>query len=254
MGAPLSAQDIDQFVELGFCAVRRAIPGAVVDEVLASVRGSAEEERASWWMRQRSVYYLPVLAAALSEPVRGAFDQLAGPGEWHLAASWGFPVRGGGPLPPKWHIDGDWFTHHVDSGEQILTPIFLWQDVTENDGPTLLAPGSHRDVARLLAEAEPKGVPGERILDFINGRIRPRDVVKATGEAGDVIICHPFLVHSTDTNGAQKPRYISNVAVHGRRPMRTDLTAGETSPVELPIAQALQRYGAAAALGGTIRT
>jgi hypothetical protein len=138
-----------------------------------------------------------------------------------------------------WHIDGDWFTHHLTSGEQVLSPIFLWDDVGPGDGPTLLALGSHHAVARLLSGAEPDGIPGDEIGTFFHKRLQVNETIAATGTAGDVIICHPFLAHSVNPIGPRRPRYISNIAVHGFAQLNLDPVAGELSPVESAIAMAL---------------
>jgi hypothetical protein len=142
-------------------------------------------------------------------------------------------------MEPLWHIDGDWFTHHVTSGVQILTPIFLWTDVGDEDSPTLLCPGSHRSIARLLADHEPAGIPGDRVLAVVHESAQVTEVVPATGEAGDLIVCHPFLVHSINPVGPRRARYVSNVAVHGSGPLRVGHEPGPTSPVERAIALAL---------------
>jgi hypothetical protein len=137
-----------------------------------------------------------------------------------------------------WHIDGDWFRHHLTSGEQVLTPIFLWDDVGPDDGPTLLAVGSHRAVARLLRDAEPEGVPGEEIGRFFHKPLHVDATTVATGTAGDVIICHPFLAHSVNPIGPREPRYVSNTTVHGFAQLNLD-PAAALSPVESAIAEAL---------------
>jgi hypothetical protein len=51
----------------------------------------------------------------------------------------------------------------VTSGEQVLTPILLWDEVDLDDSPTLLGVGSHLAVARLLVASEPEGISGEDI-------------------------------------------------------------------------------------------
>jgi hypothetical protein len=182
---------------------------------------------------------MPILTRTLTPAVRSAFDQLAGAGGWHLAGNWGFPSRFPGPVDPVWHIDGDWFTHHLTSGEQILTPIFLWDDVGPSDGPTLLCPGSHRTVAKVLAEHEPAGIPGDRVAAVIHQSLRPAGSVPATGRAGDVIICHPFLAHTINPVGPNQARYLSNVAVHGFRQRTLTGDASSLTPVEKAIAHAL---------------
>jgi hypothetical protein len=179
---------------------------------------------------------------ALTPAVRAAFDALIGEDRWHLAARWGFPTRLPGPGGPAvgWHIDGDWFNHHLTSGEQVLSPIFLWDNIGPADGPTLLAVGSHQAVARLLSDAEPDGVPGEEIGRFFHNRLQVGETTAATGTAGDVIICHPFLAHSVNPVGPKRPRYISKIAVHGFAPLTFDAGAPNLSPVERAIVQALQ--------------
>jgi hypothetical protein len=121
----------------------------------------------------------------------------------------------------------------------VLSPIFLWDDVGPDDGPTLLAPGSHLRVARLLRDAEPDGVPGDEIGRFFHGRLQVDATIAATGTAGDVIICHPLLAHSVNPLGPSGPRYISNIAVHGFAPLNIDPAIARLAPVERAIAIAL---------------
>ena len=209
--------DVEGFIEDGFTVLRGAVPRTVAAAVLAVLESTAEPSHGeAWRIEQRSIYDMPILVEAVTEAVRACFDALAGTGGWHLAANWGFPWRCPGPIEAMWHIDGDWFTHHVWSGEQMLTPIFLWHDVDQDGGPTLLARGTHREVARLLASREPEGVPGDRIGRAVHEAINVVDAVPATGTAGDVYVCHPFLGHSFSPIGPAEPRVISNVCVHGR--------------------------------------
>jgi hypothetical protein len=197
-----------------------------------------------WRLGQATVYDLPTLIKAATPPVRAAFDTLAGENRWHLTANWGFPTRFPGRCASVWHIDGDWFTHHVTSGEQVLTPIFLWDDVGVDDSPTLLGVGSHLAVARLLAAREPEGIPGEDIGRVVHDNVHCDDLEQATGATGDVIICHPFLAHAINPAGPMRPRYISNVAVHGTGPLQiTTNSASELTPVELAISNALGPAG-----------
>ena len=81
---------------------------------------------------------------------------------------------------------------NVTSRGRALLMLFLFSDVGESDAPTRIRPGSHLDMARLL---EPAGEAGmsHLMLDEI-GSGRPE--VVATGEAGAVYLCHPFLVHA----------------------------------------------------------
>jgi hypothetical protein len=231
--------DRDEFVDRGFVRLRNAVP----DDVVRAVRAAAQrlvpdEADAPWKIGMASVYDLPVLAHAVSPLVRRAVDALVGRGRWHFAAMWGFPTRFPGPIDPLWHIDGDWFTHHLVSGDQVLTPIFFWDHVGPQDGPTLLCPGSHLEVARLIESREPEGIPGSEIALAVHSRVACERPVPAIGSSGDVMLCHPFLAHTINPAGSTRGRYISNVAVHGVA-LRLDENDHRSSPVERAIARAL---------------
>src|SRR5579862_5775181 len=183
-GGAFSNAEIASFVTDGFVRVSGAVPLDVVAEVRAAAAARVPPACTdSWFLGHASVYDLPVLVQALTPTVRDAFDSLMGEGRWHLAANWGLPTRLPGPGGPAvgWHIDGDWFRHHLTSGEQVLSPIFLWDDVGPDDGPTLLAVGSHHSVARLLRDSEPDGIPGDEIGRYFHKGLQVGDTVPATG-------------------------------------------------------------------------
>jgi hypothetical protein len=235
--------DAEDFMARGWVRVRGGVPDETVRRVREAIHLLVPSEPAApWKIETASVYELPVLAHAVGPRVRKAVDVLVGPARWHFAAMWGFPTRFSGSIDPLWHIDGDWFHHHPVSGEQVLTPIFFWDTIGPDDGPTLLGSGSHGTVARLLASREPEGIPGSEIAAAVHEHVS-RDRLQAelaTGEAGDVILCHPFLAHTINPNGSSRPRYISNVAVHAVADMNFDEQRRTLSPVETAIAQALQ--------------
>jgi hypothetical protein len=232
--------DVESFMENGYVRVPGAVPQPLarqIGEQAAHLVGASSG--APWRLGLASVYDLPVLVDAITPAVRAAFDALIGAERWHVSATWGFPARFPGASDTLWHIDGDWFTHHVTSSEQVLTPIFLWSDVGIDDSPTLLAVGSHVDVTRLLAEHEPEGVSGAHIGQVVDSTVARHEVAAATGEAGDLIVCHPFLAHTINPAGPTRPRFISNVAVHGKQPLDIGPTTETRSPVEAAIRQAL---------------
>ncbi len=237
----LSSAEIDAFINEGYVVLR----GAVAADVAVELRAAAAQRvppdcKEGWVLGRASVYDLPLLVQAVSPSVREAFDALAGEGGWHVAGMWGFPTRLPGRSGPQWRIDGDWFTHHLRPAAQVLTPIFLWSDVGSEDSPTLLCPGSHREVARYLRDAEPDGVPGEQICEFVHSRLRVTEIVETTGTAGDVIVCHPFLAHTINPASPRKPRFISNVAIHGMPPSTLVERRAQSTPVESAIAAALR--------------
>jgi Phytanoyl-CoA dioxygenase (PhyH) len=210
--------DLDEFRARGFVRVRGAVPRDLAAGVHSFATELVPDDGSAWSLGQTTVYDFPSLAHAISPIVRQAFDALLGQGGWFVDANWGFPTRFGGSVEVGWHVDGDWFHHHIDSPEQVLTPIFLWHDVGEDDAPTLLAPGSHVRVAEMLAELEPTGMPGAAHRQAVHPIVDGAEAVPAVGDAGDVYACHPLLAHSIHPDGpAGGRRVVSNVCVHGRR-------------------------------------
>jgi hypothetical protein len=224
--------DVEAFIDRGY--VR--LPGAVDPEVATSVRQAAEAlvvpDGQAWQLGLATVYDVPALVGAISPAVRTGMDAVLGAGRWFCDSVWGFPTGFPGPAESIWHFDGDWFTHHLSSPEQVLSPLFLWQDTGDDDGPTLLRPGSHHAIARIVAAAEPYGIPGSGTQVDVEGCA---EVVPAVGRAGDVYLCHPFLLHAVNPDGPRARRVISNVAVHhwGPLPFRSgDLNAVERAMVQ----------------------
>ena len=245
MATEMPTLDIESFITDGYVTV----PGAVDEDVAGRIREAAANlvpvsGTSPWQLGRSSVYDMPVLIQAITKSVRQAFDALAGAGKWHVTANWGFPTRFPGPADALWHIDGDWFTHHVNSGEQILTPIFLWDDVGPDDSPTLLCRGSHRRVAQVLAEHEPAGIPGDEVAALVHETIEATGIVGATGSAGDVIVCHPFLAHSINPDGPRRARFISNVRgarLHAAHRARSTIDTHAGRDRDRPSARSLNR-------------
>lgn len=118
---------------------------------------------------------------------------------------------------PGWHKDGSYFRHFLDSREQALLTIVLWSDMRHQGGGTFIAPDSVRLIARHLA-AHPEGVgPGE--FDFAGIASQCTRFEELTGNAGDFIILHPFMLHASSQNVLGIPRFMSNPPVVLREPM-----------------------------------
>jgi ectoine hydroxylase-related dioxygenase (phytanoyl-CoA dioxygenase family) len=163
-----------------------------------------------------------------------------GPGRAAIHQHFGWwPVLFPGSKGPRgWHVDGEDFRHYLTSPEQGLIPIFLFSDVAPGDGGTAVVVGSHQTVARLLADAEPSGL---RPAD-LRRKLPPVDgarVVEVTGEAGDVAMLHPFLVHGWSANLGRDVRFACNPRYSLKEPMQLDRADGAFSPVEEAIRRAL---------------
>ena len=67
-----------------------------------------------------------------------------------------------------------------------------------------------------------------------------RPEVLATGEAGTVYLCHPFLLHAAQMHQGTVPRFLAQPPLTPAEPFRLDREDGSYSPVEIAIRQALQ--------------
>jgi len=93
-------------------------------------------------------------------------------------------------------------------------------------------------VSRFLAE-HPEGVL-PRDFDYADLIGQCRDFVEMTGEAGDVVLLHPFTLHATSQNVLGADRIITNLPLALREPMNFDRPDAHVfSPVECAILRGL---------------
>lgn len=124
-------------------------------------------------------------------------------------------------LPPSpasggWHKDGSFFRHFLDSREQGLLTIVYWSDVVHKGGGTFVAPDSIKVVAEYLA-AHPEGVDdGDAFGKLID---QCTEFEEITGETGDFIILHPFMLHASSNNHSGRVRFMTNPPVVLKEPM-----------------------------------
>lgn len=258
---PLSETQIRAFIEDGFLRIDHAFPRALAEagrRILWQDTGCDPDDPASWTkpVIRLGQYGQPPFAEAANTPVlHQAFDQLVGQGGWRKQGSLGtFPVRFPSPEDPGdagWHIDVSFATEADDPNDflswranllskgRALLMLFLFSDVGEDDAPTRIRIGSHRDIARRLA---PAGEDGLTLRDlaaegFAESAGRPQ--VLAAGEAGTVYLCHPFLVHAAQPHRGTRPRFMAQPPLLPAAPFRLDREDGRYSPVEQAIRQAL---------------
>src|SRR4030095_1113688 len=104
------------------------------------------------------------------------------------------------PGDAGWHIDGSydvdgaWWVNVRSRGRGLLA-LFLFTDVGSEDAPTELIVGSHLDVPSILAPCGERGVFFGDVVSQLSASAFQRPRVHATGRAGDVFLCHPFIVH-----------------------------------------------------------
>ena len=259
----LGDAQIQQFIDDGFVRIDRAFPRELAGQARAimwrDLPGDPDDP-ASW---TRPVVRLPgygdePFRKAVNTPrLHAAFDQIVGRGRWRPRSNLGtFPVRFPHPDDPGdagWHIDVSFpgpssdpderqdfssWRANVTSRDRALLMLFLFSDVGEHDAPTRIKVGSHRDIARFLKPAGEAGLPHATIDAFAALVDRPQAL--ATGEAGTVYLCHPFLIHAAQMHRGSVPRFMAQPPLHPAEPFRLNRADENYSPVEIAIRQALR--------------
>jgi hypothetical protein len=263
MTAPAPARALDsaavrRFIEDGFVRIDDAFPPALAAEARAILwrdTGAAPDNPATWTkpvVRLGMYTASPFVAAANTPTLTAAYDALAGRARWLAPRALGtFPVRFPSPADPGdtgWHVDVSFDTDkpnfldwrvNVASRGRLLLMLFLFSDIGEDDAPTRIRAGSHIDIARQLAAAGETGMTlGQLAADGFAGSAH-RPEVLATGAAGTVYLCHPFLVHAAQPHRGSTPRFMAQPPLLPREPAQ--LTRGDDaySPVEQAIRKAL---------------
>jgi hypothetical protein len=252
----VDSREIEQFERDGYVAVR----GAFAPEVAAACRGliwdalgaqGVTRDPATWTrpvVRVACPEGGPFEAAGTAPALWTAYDALIGPGRWA-------PRKGvGGSIPVRfpseefpgdvgWHIEGSYdvdgeYWANVRSRARGLLALFLFSDVGDHDAPTRLAIGSHLAVPAALAPAGDTGMSSDRAMAGVRPSVLCRTVVHATGRAGDVFLCHPFIVHTaTWPHRGTTPRMMAQPAVYVGDGFATD--GSDRSPVGRAIAAGL---------------
>lgn len=252
----LSFAEIERFVRDGFVKIEHAFPKALADAARATLwrdTGCDPDDPATWTrpvIRLGMYTGAPFVEAANTPVLHRAFDQLVGQDRWLPCMSMGtFPIRfpsPDGPGDTGWHVDASFggdaadfmsWRVNVRSKGRLLLMLFLFSDVGDDDAPTRIRVGSHFDIARRLA---PAGESGLTLADLAaNGfdETSHRREVLASGEAGTVYLCHPFLVHAAQPHRGTRPRFLAQPPL---LPRETDRRAPVESPLS-PVEQAIQR-------------
>jgi hypothetical protein len=262
----LSDAQIEQFINHGFVRIDEAFPRPLADDGRAILWRDlpCDPDNPATWTRpvlRLGMYGDAPFREAVNSPVlHAAFDQLVGRGRWKPRIDLGtFPVRFPGADDPGdtgWHIDvsfpgpdGSWeerrdfsdWRANVTSRGRALLMLFLFSDVGEEEAPTRIKVGSHRDVARLLAPAGEAGMSNAMLGQKMTAIEQPE--VLATGAAGTVYLCHPFLVHAAQMHRGGTPRFLAQPPLHPAVPLQIGRADGDYSPVELAIRRALHDDG-----------
>ena len=203
-------------------------------------------DRASW--RQfpgdlKAAKRDPIQARILTDRVRGVFDDLLGEGAWSPPRDWGrtivtFPEPGAWAVPTRlWHWDNP-CEPHFDRPQGLFVVSFIGA-VAPRSGGTMILSGSPRLLIQqerqipanqrrnldagtrdrlyrchpwLMALTGQAPSPADRIAAFMSSETIvegvPLRVVELTGEPGDMVFCHPAMVHCPVPNRGARPRFM----------------------------------------------
>lgn len=259
----LTDAQIDSFITDGFVRIDDAFPRALADEgraILWKATGCDPDDPSTWTrpvIRLGGYHDLPFRQASNTPALHAAYDQLVSAGRWVTPQGLGtFPIRFPSQEPPGddgWHIDGSFMLPaddqsdfmniraNVHSRGRALLMLFLFSDVGEDDAPTRIRMGSHLDVARYLAPASEHGRTLRNMLAdrpdwFDTGR-----ETLATGPAGTVYLCHPFLVHAAQPHRGKAVKFMAQPPLMPKGELNLDRADDDHSPVERAVRMALGR-------------
>ena len=250
----LSAQQVDHFLTNGYVRLAGCFERTRADEwrALAFERLGYDPADPTTWEEPRVhlprmntvevAEFAPRAWAGMCD-LMGGEDRIKRPVNWADGFICNFNVRADEPWKPPsadvpgWHKDGDWFKHFLDSPEQGLLTIVIWSDILPESGGTFVAPDSVGHIARQLAQYP----EGQYNRDAQFGKLisQCQQFEEITGEVGDVILIHPYMLHAASSNPSSRARFITNPAVSLNEPMCFNRPDGDYSPVEQAVLNAL---------------
>lgn len=250
----LTSSQVQNFIDDGFVKLENAFSAELAkqcrDELWTEI-GLSPAEPEKWLqpvIRVGSKFSPPFIEAANTPQLRKAYDQLVGEGRWLAPNGLGtFPIRFPTPESPGddgWHVDVSFGTDNPDfmewranvrSSGRALLMLFLFSDVGTNDAPTRIRKGSHATVARELLPHGDAGATLRQLSAKGYASTDGCDVELATGAAGTVYLCHPFIVHAAQPHRGEQPRFMAQPPLLPRGEFDPTLSP---SPVQIAIRQA----------------
>jgi len=250
----LTAYQVQAFIDHGFVKIETAFNADLAKEcrnALWAEIGLSPDDPASWnepIVRVAFKASPPFVEAANTPLLHRAYDQLVGEGRW-------LPPNGLGTIPIRfpsristgddgWHVDMsfgfettdfmEWRANVKSSGRALLM-LFLLSDVGPDDAPTRIRKGSHMTIARELLPYGEAGATLRQLSASGYASTEDCEVELATGAAGSVYLCHPFLVHAAQPHRGQRPRFMAQPPL---LPKSEFDPAAPPSPVQIAIRQA----------------
>ena len=250
----LSNQEIEHFIHKGFVRLENSFPRELADSAVEILWNDLPCDRSdsSTWLEPviRLGMYTndPFVRSANTTKLHNVFNQLIGKDKWIPCQNVGtFPVRFPSDKQPDdtgKHVDAsfpgndptnflEWRVNVKSKGRALLM-LILYSDVSENDAPTVIYECSHIDVAGLLSSEGEAGLSFMDLAGKLN-TLPNRKEVFATGKAGTIYLCHPFLVHSGQSNRGSTPKFMAQPPLLLRGELSISNSDAGYSPVEQAI-------------------
>ena len=260
MKKELTTDEIDQFVQMGYVAIENAFPEQLAESgrsILWKDTGCDPDNPSTWIhpvIRLGDYPQEPFRLAANTPILHTAADQLVGKGRWFPRGSLGtFPIRFPSEQDPGdagWHADASFYGSdgsmrlNFKSKGRALLMLFFFSDIGIDDAPTRILVGSHLDIPKLLQPAGDDGLNFIELAQKLTGTL-DRKMVYATGKAGTVFLCHPFLIHAAQPHRGKTPRFLAQPALIPRSDdaIKLEREDHDYSPVELAIRLGLSNGG-----------
>jgi hypothetical protein len=224
----LTSHQVQSFIDDGFVKIENAFSNQLAshcrDELWADI-GLSPDQPENWIqpvVRLVSKASPPFIDAANTPVLHKAYDQLVGDRRWLAPKGLGtFPIRFPSPKSPGddgWHVDVSFgedtpdfmqWRVNVKSRGRALLMLFLFSDVGRDDAPTRIRKGSHSTIARELLPYGEAGATLRQLSADSYASTEDCEVELATGAAGTVYLCHPFLVHAAQPHRGQRPRFMA---------------------------------------------
>jgi hypothetical protein len=249
----LTGSEIEQFIELGYVRVSEAIAADVAQRCREAALEELQISSAPPWpgpVTRGLVEGEPFTLAARSPRLLEAVGQLLDGETWQPRPDLGLLVirfpSDTDPGDAGWHIDASfqgpdtndlfsWYVNYKSKGRGLLL-LCLLSDVGIDDAPTRILERSHHAMPELLRPFGDAGVIGQATpLPDVSGSL-----ALATGAAGDVFLCHPFLVHAASwPHKGTVPRLIAQPPIALDGELRVNVKDQELSPVARAVRDAL---------------
>jgi hypothetical protein len=224
----LTSHQVRNFIDDGFVKIENAFSIKLAkqcrDELWAAM-GLSPDQPENWIqpvVRVGSKASPPFVEAANTPRLHEAYDQLAGDRRWLAPKYLGtFPIRfpsSQSPGDDGWHVDMSFnfdqpdfmqWRANVRSRGRALLMLFLFSNVGPDDAPTRIRKGSHHTLARELLPYGDAGATLGQISANGYASTENCEVELATGAAGTVYLCHPFLVHAAQSHRGDRPRFLA---------------------------------------------